>query len=111
MSKTMVQSHPAAARARRFRALYEMVRNRADWTRPIDASVDEPAIFAYLPGARRLAAREALRNDLKEAVAFYTGEDASVFVSVNGDSVRFHVRAPGYRASANGLARVMRMFG
>jgi len=30
---------------------------------------------------------------------------------VNGDSVRFHVRAPGYRASANGLARVMRMFG
>jgi len=109
MTRSMVQGHPPAARARRFRALYEMVRNREDWTRPIDASVDEPAIFAYLPDARRLAAREALRNDLLEAVSFFTGGEAAVFVSMNGDSVRFHVRAPGYRA--RGPAAVRRLFG
>jgi len=108
MSSSMVRGRPAAARARRFRALYDLVRAREDWTRPIDTSIDEPAIFAYLPEPRRLRARECLRNDLEEAVSFFTGGQAAVFVSVNGDSVRFHVRAAGYRAPARKPAKLAR---
>jgi len=103
MSSSMVPSYPAA-RAKRFRALYDLVRNRQDWTKPISTSLDEPAVFAYLPDAKRRAAREALVADLQQAVAVYTGEPARVFVAMNGDSVRFHVTAPGYKAVGKAAA-------
>ncbi|HEY2627647.1 MAG TPA: hypothetical protein VGI57_00900 [Usitatibacter sp.] len=97
MSITTLQRFPAA-RAKRMRALYEMVRSKDDWTQPISAAVDEPALFAYLPDGERRAAREAMMYDLQQAVALHTGESASVFVAVNGDAIRYHVRAAGYRA-------------
>jgi hypothetical protein len=97
MNKGTVSRFPAA-RARRIHALYEMVRNKADWAQPISAALDEPAVFAYLPDPHRQVARESMMRDLQEAVAFHTGEAASVFVAVNGSAIRYHVRAPGYRA-------------
>jgi hypothetical protein len=109
MSKSMVPTYPSA-RAKRFRALYDMVRNKDDWTQPVSTTLDEPAVFAYLPDHKRLAAREALVADLKQAVEVYTGEPAKVFVAMNGDSVRFHVTASGYRAVGR-QAAVKRLYG
>ena len=109
MSTNMVQRFPAA-RARKIRALYEMVRNKEDWTKPISAAIDEPALFAYMPDPRRQAARESMMRDIQEAVALHTGEAASVFVAVNGNTIRYHVRAAGYRAPVLQGAE-MRQFG
>jgi hypothetical protein len=109
MSKTMVPAYPPA-RAKRFRALYDMVRNKEDWTKPITTTLDEPAVFAYLPDHKRRAAREALVADLLQAVEVYTGEPATVLVAMNGDSVRFHVSAAGYRAVGK-PAVVRRVYG
>jgi hypothetical protein len=103
MSKHTVQSFPVA-RARKMRALYEMVRNRKDWRQPINASVDEPAMFAYLPDPQRQVARESMMRDLQQAVTLHTGEATSVFVAVNGNAIRYHVRAGGYRAPAINVA-------
>lgn len=109
MSKSMVPTYPPA-RAKRFRALYDLVRNRQDWTQPIDTSLDEPAVFAYLPDNKRRAAREALAADLQQAVTVYTGEPATIFVALNGHSVRFHVRAAGCKAPRE-PTRIGRLFG
>ena len=108
MGRSMVQAYPPA-RAKRFRALYDLVRNKDDWTKPINASLDEPAVFAYLPEPTRRAAREALVADLQQAVAVYTGEAPKVYIAMNGDSVRFHVSAPGYRVVGK-AAKVTRLF-
>jgi hypothetical protein len=96
MNINMVQRFPAA-RAKRIRALYELVRSKDDWMKPVSASVDEPALFAYLPDAQRQEAREAMMRDLQEAVSLHTGEPASVFIAVNGNAIRYHVRAAGHR--------------
>lgn len=109
MSKSMVPTYPPA-RAKRFRALYDLVRNRQDWTKPVETSIDEPAVFAYLPDDKRRAAREALAADLQQAVTVFTGEPATICVALNGDSVRFHVRAAGYKAAPK-PATVKRLFG
>jgi hypothetical protein len=108
-TQSMVPAYPPA-RAKRFRALYDLVRNKDDWTKPIRMTLDEPAVFAYLPEPKRRAAREALMSDLQQAVAVYTGELPSIHVSLNGDSVRFHVSAPGHRAPGK-PAVVRRIFG
>ncbi len=108
MSRSMVPTYPPA-RAKRFRALYDLVRNKEDWTQPVSTTLDEPAVFAYLPDHKRRAAREALVADLQQAVAVYTGEPAKVYVAVNGDSVTFHVTAGGYRAVGK-PATVTRIF-
>ena len=108
MSKSMVPAYPPA-RARRFRALYDLVRNKDDWTKPVSTSLDEPAVFAHLPEPKRRAAREALVADLQQAVAVYTGEPAKVYVAMNGDSMRLHVSAAGYRAVGR-AATVTRLF-
>jgi hypothetical protein len=107
-TRSMVPTYPPA-RAKRFRALYDMVRDKEDWTKPVTTTLDEPAIFAYLPEPKRRAAREALVADLQQAVAVFTGEPAKVYVALNGDSVRFHVSAAGFRAVGK-AAEVKRMF-
>ncbi len=109
MNTRTIQRFPAA-QAKRIRALYELVRNKDDWTKPICASIDEPAVFAYLPAEQRQAAREAMMRDLQQAVSLHTGESASVFVAVNDNAIRFHVRAAGYRAPVRTAANE-RLFG
>jgi hypothetical protein len=111
MSKSTKQRFQVA-RTKRMRALFDMVRNRSDWNMPINTALDEPALFAYLSDAQRREARESMVNELQEAVAIHTGEEATVFVAVNGDAIRYHVRATGHRAPERAGSRAeMRLFG
>ena len=95
----------------RLRALFDLVKDRGDWRRPIDRTVDEPAAFAFMPPAKRESAREAFVRDLNEAIAHYTGERGTILARAGGDAVRFRVRARGYFAVRRSRSRKVGFLG
>ena len=82
----------------RLRELFDLVKDREDWRRPIDKTLDEPAVITFMSEARRCAARQAFARDLNEAIAHYTGERGVVLSRAGKDRTRFRVRARGYNA-------------
>jgi len=84
-------------RDRRLLALFALVRNRSGLKLPIDARVDEPALIAFLPDAKRNAARDMFVRDLRDAVAAHTGRPATIRASFVRDRVTYHVHADAPR--------------